>query len=199
MFQFPAFAPTIRRCQAFRLTGCPIRIPPDRNLFAVPRGFSQLTASFFASRSLGIRRPPFFPSVFFFESVYLSVFAFREIVFADLFFFLTSLSVPNIVKQLRPIFFPRSGPHIRVSLKKRSGRLSSSEDRLSIPSPILDSHQKGGVPATPSGTATLLRLSPSHRSCPRPLLPVADFRHSRLPWLDGRCVQGPGTYSPRHG
>ena len=31
-------------------------------------------------------------------------------------------------------------------------------------------HQKGGVPAAPSGTATLLRLSPSHRSYPRPLL-----------------------------
>ena len=37
--------------------------------------------------------------------------------------------------------------------------------------------QKGGVPAAPSGTAT----------------------YPRLPWLDGRCVQGPGTYSPRHG
>ncbi len=30
--------------------------------------------------------------------------------------------------------------------------------------------QKGGVPATPSGTATLLRLSPNHRFRPRPLL-----------------------------
>ena len=59
--------------------------------------------------------------------------------------------------------------------------------------------QKGGVPAAPSGTATLLRLSPSHLSYPWPLLAVTDFRHSRLPWLDGRCVQGPGTYSPRHG
>ena len=59
--------------------------------------------------------------------------------------------------------------------------------------------QKGGVPATPSGTATLLRLSPSHRFCLRPLLAVTDFRHPQLPWLDGRCVQGPGTYSPRHG
>ena len=28
---------------------------------------------------------------------------------------------------------------------------------------------------------------------------VTDFRYSQLPWLDGRCVQGPGTYSPRHG
>ena len=59
--------------------------------------------------------------------------------------------------------------------------------------------QKGGVPAAPSGTATLLRLSPNHQFCPRPLLAVAAFRHPRLSWLDGRCVQGPGTYSPRHG
>jgi len=28
---------------------------------------------------------------------------------------------------------------------------------------------------------------------------VTDFGRSRLPWRDGRCVQGPGTYSPRHG
>ena len=59
--------------------------------------------------------------------------------------------------------------------------------------------QKGGVPAAPSGTATLLRLSPSYSFYPRPLLSVADFRYPELPWLDGRCVQGPGTYSPRHG
>jgi len=24
------------------------------------------------------------------------------------------------------------------------------------------------------------------------------FGSSQLPWCDGRCVQGPGTYSPRH-
>ena len=59
--------------------------------------------------------------------------------------------------------------------------------------------QKGGVPAAPSGTATLLRLSPNHQFHPRPPLAVADFRCPRLSWLDGRCVQGPGTYSPRHG
>ena len=52
---------------------------------------------------------------------------------------------------------------------------------------------KGGNPAAPSGTATLLRLSPSQRSCFRRL---HDLEHSLLPWLDGRCVQGPGTYSP---
>ena len=26
-----------------------------------------------------------------------------------------------------------------------------------------------------------------------------DFGHSQLPWCDGRCVQGPGTYSPQYG
>ena len=62
-----------------------------------------------------------------------------------------------------------------------------------------NSLQKGGVPAAPSGTATLLRLSPNHRSYPRPTLAVTAFRYPRLSWLDGRCVQGPGTYSPRHG
>ena len=55
--------------------------------------------------------------------------------------------------------------------------------------------QKGGIPAAPSGTATLLRLSPSHWFYPRLRL-LGDFRYSQLPWLDGRCVQGPGTYSP---
>ena len=28
---------------------------------------------------------------------------------------------------------------------------------------------------------------------------VTDFGCCRLPWCDGRCVQDPGTYSPRHG
>ena len=59
--------------------------------------------------------------------------------------------------------------------------------------------QKGGVPAAPSGTATLLRLSPNHQFRSRPTLAVTDFKRPRLSWLDGRCVQGPGTYSPRHG
>ena len=27
---------------------------------------------------------------------------------------------------------------------------------------------------------------------------ATDFGYYRLPWCDGRCVQGPGTYSPRH-
>ena len=41
--------------------------------------------------------------------------------------------------------------------------------------------QKGGVPATPSGTATLLRLSPNHQFHPRPL-------------LDGHGLQAPPAF-----
>ena len=84
-----------------------------------------------------------------------------------------------------------------------SKRLRKSKDLLNLAihreARVNNALQKGGVPATPSGTATLLRLSPSHQFCPRTLLAVTYFRHPRLPWLDGRCVQGPGTYSPRHG
>ena len=58
MFQFPAYA-CISACQAFNLTGFPIRIPADQLSFANPRRFSQLTTSFFAYRSLGILRLPF--------------------------------------------------------------------------------------------------------------------------------------------
>ena len=65
--------------------------------------------------------------------------------------------------------------------------------------PVSVSLQKGGVPAAPSGTATLLRLSPNYQFYPRALLAVTHFRYPRLSWLDGRCVQGPGTYSPRRG
>ena len=58
--------------------------------------------------------------------------------------------------------------------------------------------QKGGVPAAPSGTATLLRLNTSYQFYPRQRLTATDFRYPQLPLFDRRCVQGPGTYSPRH-
>ncbi|KAA6330717.1 hypothetical protein EZS27_020602 [termite gut metagenome] len=37
---------------------------------------------------------------------------------------------------------------------------------ISLPVSKTDCLQKGGVPAAPSGTATLLRLSPGHRIYP---------------------------------
>src|SRR5213079_3367122 len=62
--------------------------------------------------------------------------------------------------------------------------------------------QKGGDPAAGSPTATLLRLRPSHRIDLRRLPPCGwptGFGSLRLPWRDGRGVQGPGTYAPRGG
>src|SRR5699024_4106694 len=59
---------------------------------------------------------------------------------------------------------------------------------------------KGGDPAAPSDTATLLRLHTNHLSHLRRLAPygyLTDFGCYKLSWCDGRCVQGPGTYSPR--
>ena len=58
MFQFPALAHYIV-CYAFSIAGFPIRIHPDQFVFANPRIFSQLSASFFADRSPGILHSPF--------------------------------------------------------------------------------------------------------------------------------------------
>ncbi|EDS76995.1 putative lipoprotein [Clostridium botulinum C str. Eklund] len=47
----------------------------------------------------------------------------------------------------------------------------------------------------------MLRLHPNHQSHLRPLAPygyLTGFGCYRLSWCDGRCVQDPGTYSPRH-
>ena len=58
MFQFRGLAHLAVR-QAFCLPGSPIRISSDQFQFANPRSFSQLTTSFFASKSLGIPHTPF--------------------------------------------------------------------------------------------------------------------------------------------
>jgi len=47
----------------------------------------------------------------------------------------------------------------------------------------------------------LLRLHPNYRSFLGSLPPYGwrnYFWNNRLSWCDGRCVQGPGTYSPWH-
>ena len=63
MFQFRGLA-SVAGCQVFYLTGCPIQKSPDRILFANPRSLSQLTTSFFASKSLGIPHTPFYTFLF---------------------------------------------------------------------------------------------------------------------------------------
>ena len=59
MFQFPGF---VLACYHFMVSGFPIRTSTDQQLFALPRSFSQLTASFVTSESLGIPRMPLFAS-----------------------------------------------------------------------------------------------------------------------------------------
>ena len=61
-FSSPGWPHPSGRCHAFSMTGCPIQICTDQILFADPRAFSQLTTSFFASRSLGILCSPFVTS-----------------------------------------------------------------------------------------------------------------------------------------
>ena len=61
-FSSPGLPPARAGYRAFSTVGCPIRAPADRPLFAGPRRFSQLTAPFFASESLGIPHTPFLTS-----------------------------------------------------------------------------------------------------------------------------------------
>ena len=63
MVHFPTFASLdlciqLRDRQAFTRRGFPIRTFPDQCSRAAPRDFSQLTTSFFAAISQGIRRQP---------------------------------------------------------------------------------------------------------------------------------------------
>jgi hypothetical protein len=70
-----------------------------------------------------------------------------------------------------------------------------------MPKHLAESPSKGGDPAAGSPTATLLRLHPNH--CPYLRYPppfqvsLGNFGYKQLSWCDGRCVQGPRTYSPR--
>ena len=107
---------------------------------------------------------------------------------------LTEEEIETIQKQIRFFVFFTLGylyPQATITLSCNCLDLSC----------ILRYSLKGGDPAAPSDTATLLRLHPSHRSYLRRLPPcgwLTDFGYSQLPWRDGRCVQDPGTHSPRH-
>ena len=58
MFQFTGFPLPYGSDSALPLPDFSIRISTDQDLLAVPRGFSQLTASFIGLWRLGIRRMP---------------------------------------------------------------------------------------------------------------------------------------------
>jgi hypothetical protein len=77
--------------------------------------------------------------------------------------------------------------------------------------PMVARHRSDGLPA--SGRKEVIQPQVPLRLPCYDLVPVtelafgavppkvghSDFERSPLPWLDGRCVQGSGTYSPRHG
>ena len=187
MFRFGGFASPHRVMPCLRMAGCPIRTPADLRPFAPPRRLSRPAASFLASGSQGILRAPSLAS--------RSSVSTRSLV---------SVFLPSCQRTAQGSSLlrvgcagtipPRRGPWPHSPCPSRSVPASTEGGSSATSAETL---QKGGVPAAPSGTATLLRLSPSHPVRPRRVIP--GFRRPRLPWLDGRCVQGPGTYSPRHG
>ena len=182
---------------------------------APPRGFSQLTASFLAGPCLGIHRAPLFRLT----GTRLSCPRPGPPIAAPTRTHTHTRALPYVGILPRFPFHP--GCQIGRPLpgregaagfgKSASGLLGRSTcEAVSAPpgrSPegkrpgtgAYSALQKGGDPAAGSPTATLLRLRPSHRARLRPLPPcgwLTDFGRSPLPWRDGRCVQGPGTYSP---
>ncbi len=177
-FSSPGSPPHPCGCRAPSAAGFPIRTPADLRPFAPPRGFSQLVTSFLASGSPGIPRAPFSSSP-----------AGRP----------APAGRPPAAALLLSSFFLALPPRQRTLVTAGGRVLPSPRYALAPRAGRGPAPQKGGIPAAPSGTATLLRLSPSHRVYPRAPLAVTHFRSPRLPWLDGRCVQGPGTYSPRRG
>ena len=106
-----------RRCRTFSPTGCPIRISPDLYLFAVPRSFSQLTTSFFASESLGIHLTLLLPSFLaILLSVHLPMYAEKllafEIVFllSDLFLFCSDRRPSSLSARLSSVIYSSKLP-----------------------------------------------------------------------------------------
>ena len=207
MFQFPAYASPLGDAGHNRPAGCPIRTSRDQRPLAPTPGVSPLVASFFAPGSLGIHRAPFLGPA---RRTPIRLCGGRLLRRGGpplgrpptpkyhmlIFLFLVSSSRPSMSKNFDPASaFPDGGGE---NISWRDGERDTARENPKKAGGAARL-QKGGVPAAPSGTATLLRLSPSHRCRPSPLLPVTVFRRPRLPWLDGRCVQGPGTYSPRHG
>jgi hypothetical protein len=116
---------------------------------AGPRGFSQLGTSFFASRSLGIPRAPLFT-----YSQHRTPFCKGPVQS----FFSRTITGTECFTLL----------HFLLNMSKNLSRALTAKvcemgyKTTQAPGPF----QKGGVPAAPSGTATLLRLSPSYRFYP---------------------------------
>ena len=116
MFQFTGFR-FLSDNVALPTLGCPIRTSMSHCLLATRHSFSQLTASFFASRRLGIRLVPFscFSSLFFFQGFIAFSFKLQHL----LYFLLSALYYPLFMVGLGRLELPTS----RLS-GVRSNRLS---------------------------------------------------------------------------
>jgi len=193
----------------------PFGHPRISALLAAPRGFSQPHASFLGSWRLGIRRKPFltWPDARARYEV-LKVLARKEPVNGLLARPEGSHPQDRTACPLeigaRPGFPERDPRRLRVSPERvASDQPGASGDRASIGT---DPHLER-EPALPM----LLRKEVIQPHLPVRLpcydfTPIAgptfgsslpkgwatDFGCYRLSWCDGRCVQGPRTYSPRH-
>ena len=117
---------------------------------------------------------PFFPEMLLIQDSLLRELSYESCMFHTSFFFFPPQYRFSLIP--RPsFFFPerinRDRSFLQVScLALWSVRLSPGEYCRPCTDRVMAVLQKGGVPAAPSGTATLLRLSPSHRFYPRSLL-----------------------------
>ena len=89
-----------------------------------------------------------------------------RIFITDYLFFLLYLLCLSILSKIGSAFYGNAENRINQTVKKYKVPNQPCANREQCQCQL----QKGGVPATPSGTATLLRLSPNHRFHPRPLL-----------------------------
>ncbi len=168
-----------------------------------PRGFSQAPTSFIASRCLGIPHVPFVAYDRRLRSMCALTRARSDTLTRAHSRIDTSYLPYPYTRCERPR--PEERQPRRIAAARRSLK-TKQKDRRNTPTITLDASSaetdsetpKGGDPATGSPTATLLRLHPSRRPRRRRSLSGHDFGRGQLPWCDGRCVQGPGTYSPQH-
>ena len=179
MFQFGGFASRHAPGYPSR-DGLPHSDTRGSTPLAGPRGFSQLGTSFFAPWSPGIPRAPF------------------STCFAPC--PLLPGTAPDGTPS--PRIAPRTGgpPHIRFQHvnelppgKTRKSETIGWNGAGGGPSrkEVFQPHLPVRLPCYDLAPVTGFTLNGSST--------VTAFRSTRLPWLDGRCVQGPGTYSPRHG
>ncbi len=112
---------------------------------------------------------------------------------------------PSLTFDAAPMPWPSPNRKIRFSASALNLRFKASYSDSSKQSkpPLRGGRIMGGDPAAGSPTATLLRLTRPCRAKARPSLralrPRLNLALAPLGWVDGRCVQGAGTYSPRDG